>query len=81
MVPEARRPGRTGAGEEGPPEPGRPPPRILGREGDAALVAWLIDYGDGDAQPAAAVVSALRRTTSATGELTRDEILDNITLF
>ena len=30
---------------------------------------------------AAAVASALRRPTSATGELTRDEILDNITLF
>jgi pimeloyl-ACP methyl ester carboxylesterase len=28
-----------------------------------------------------AVASALRRPTSATGELTRDEILDNITLF
>src|SRR5205823_13677395 len=30
---------------------------------------------------AAAGASALTRTTSATGELTRDEILDNITLF
>jgi pimeloyl-ACP methyl ester carboxylesterase len=28
-----------------------------------------------------AVASALNRTTSATGELTRDEILDNITLY
>ena len=28
-----------------------------------------------------AVVSALDRTTSATGELTRNEILDNITLY
>ena len=34
-----------------------------------------------DGQPAAAVVSALDRTTSSTGELTRDEILDNITLY
>jgi hypothetical protein len=32
-------------------------------------------------QPAAAVASALGRTTSATGELTRDEIFDNITLY
>jgi pimeloyl-ACP methyl ester carboxylesterase len=45
------------------------------------LAAWLLDHGDGDGQPAAAVTAALRRTTSATGELTRDEILDNITLY
>jgi pimeloyl-ACP methyl ester carboxylesterase len=44
------------------------------------LAAWLLDHNDGDGQPAAAVASALRRTTSATGELTRDEVLDNITL-
>ena len=45
------------------------------------LAAWLLDHDDGGGQPAAAVVAALSRTTSATGELTRDEILDNITLF
>jgi pimeloyl-ACP methyl ester carboxylesterase len=45
------------------------------------LAAWLLDHNDGDGQPAAAVASALLRTTSATGELTRDEILDNTTLF
>jgi len=45
------------------------------------LAAYLLDHGDGDGQPAAAVVAALHRTTSATGELTRDEILDNITLY
>ena len=45
------------------------------------LAAWLLDHNDADGQPAAAVVSALDRTTSATGELTRDEILDNITLY
>jgi pimeloyl-ACP methyl ester carboxylesterase len=45
------------------------------------LAAWLLDHNDADAQPAAAVASALDRTTSATGELTRDEILDNITLY
>src|SRR5262249_32494177 len=45
------------------------------------LAAWLLDHGDGDGQPAAGVASALNRTTSATGELTRDEILDNITLY
>jgi len=45
------------------------------------LAAWLLDHNDADGQPAAAVVLALNRTTSATGELTRDEILDNITLY
>ncbi len=45
------------------------------------LAAWLLDHNDGDGQPAAAVVAALERTTSDTGELTRDEILDNITLY
>jgi pimeloyl-ACP methyl ester carboxylesterase len=45
------------------------------------LAAWLLDHNDADDQPAAAVVSALDRTASATGELTRDEILDNVTLY
>jgi pimeloyl-ACP methyl ester carboxylesterase len=45
------------------------------------LAAWLIDHNDADGQPAAAVVEALDRTTSDTGELTRDEVLDNITLY
>jgi pimeloyl-ACP methyl ester carboxylesterase len=45
------------------------------------LAAWLLDHNDADGQPAAAVMSALSRTTSASGELTRDEILDNITLY
>jgi pimeloyl-ACP methyl ester carboxylesterase len=45
------------------------------------LAAWLLDHNDADDQPAAAVVAALDRTTSATGELTRDEVLDNITLY
>jgi pimeloyl-ACP methyl ester carboxylesterase len=45
------------------------------------LAAWLLDHNDADGQPAAAVTSALNRTASPTGELTRDEILDNITLY
>jgi pimeloyl-ACP methyl ester carboxylesterase len=45
------------------------------------LAAWLLDHNDADGQPAAAVVAALDRTASDTGELTRDEILDNITLY
>ncbi len=45
------------------------------------LAAWLLDHNDAEGQPAAAVAAALNRTTSATGELTRDEILHNITLY
>src|SRR5215203_3970562 len=45
------------------------------------LAAWLLDHNDADGQPAAAVVAGLHRTSSAIGELTRDEILDNITLY
>ena len=45
------------------------------------LAAWLLDHGDGDGQPAAGLVSALDRTTSDVGELTRDEFLDNVTLY
>jgi pimeloyl-ACP methyl ester carboxylesterase len=45
------------------------------------LAAWLLDHNDGGGQPAAAVTSALNRTTSDAGELTREEILDNITLY
>jgi pimeloyl-ACP methyl ester carboxylesterase len=45
------------------------------------LAAWLLDHNDADGQPAAAVASALKRYSSATGELTRDEVLDNITLY
>jgi pimeloyl-ACP methyl ester carboxylesterase len=45
------------------------------------LAAWLLDHNDADGQPAAAVTAALERASSATGELTRDEVLDNITLY
>jgi pimeloyl-ACP methyl ester carboxylesterase len=44
------------------------------------LAAWLLDHNDGNGQPAATVAAALLRPTSTTGELTREEILDNITL-
>ena len=45
------------------------------------LAAWLLDHNDADGQPAATVYATLDRTTSSKGELTRDEILDNITLY
>jgi pimeloyl-ACP methyl ester carboxylesterase len=48
------------------------------------LAAWLLDHGDGYAQPAAAITSAvLGRTINGhpAGDLTRDDVLDNITLY
>src|SRR5262247_3631662 len=45
------------------------------------LAAWLLDHNDAGGQPAATVAAALERPASETGELTRDEILDNITLY
>jgi pimeloyl-ACP methyl ester carboxylesterase len=50
----------------------------------AGLAAWLLDHGDGYAQPAAAMTSAvLGRPVNAhsPGALTRDDVLDNITLY
>jgi pimeloyl-ACP methyl ester carboxylesterase len=47
------------------------------------LAAWLIDHGDGDDQPAATVLAAMR--TPTTGQpperLTQDDVLDNISLY
>jgi len=48
------------------------------------LAAWLLDHGDGYAQPGAAITSAvLGRTINghSAGDLTRDDVLDNITLY
>ena len=48
------------------------------------LAAWMLDHGDGYSQPAAAVTSAvLGRTVNgySAGDLTRDDVLDNITLY
>jgi pimeloyl-ACP methyl ester carboxylesterase len=50
----------------------------------AGLAAWLLDHGDGYAQPAAAITSAvLGRTINGhpAGDVTRDDVLDNITLY
>ena len=47
------------------------------------LAAWLIDLGDGDAKPAAQTVAALGTHTNGQpwDLLTRDDVLDNITLY
>jgi pimeloyl-ACP methyl ester carboxylesterase len=50
----------------------------------AGLAAWLLDHGDGYAQPAAAITSAVFGRTingHSAGDLTRDDVLDNITLY
>jgi pimeloyl-ACP methyl ester carboxylesterase len=48
------------------------------------LAAWLLDHGDGYGQPAAPVTSAVLGHTAnghPAGDLTRDDVLDNITLY
>jgi pimeloyl-ACP methyl ester carboxylesterase len=48
------------------------------------LAAWLIDHGDGYGQPAAAITSAIAGRTingHSAGDLTRDDVLDDITLY
>ncbi|MBV9456212.1 MAG: alpha/beta fold hydrolase, partial [Bradyrhizobium sp.] len=48
------------------------------------LAAWLLDHGDGYGQPAAAITSAvLGRTINGhpAGDVTRDDVLDNLTLY
>ena len=48
------------------------------------LAAWLLDHGDGWGQPAAPITSAVLGHTShghPAGDLTREDVLDNITLY
>jgi pimeloyl-ACP methyl ester carboxylesterase len=50
----------------------------------AGLAAWLLDHGDGFAQPASAMQSAVLGHAvngHTAGALTRDDVLDNITLY
>jgi pimeloyl-ACP methyl ester carboxylesterase len=60
---------------------GRPQTLYGFADSPVSLAAYMLDHGDGDGEPAAAVAAALQRTSSSVGELTRDEILDNITLY
>jgi pimeloyl-ACP methyl ester carboxylesterase len=48
------------------------------------LAGWLLDHGDGWSQPAAPVTAAVLGHAShgqSAGDLTRDDVLDNITLY
>jgi hypothetical protein len=58
-------------------------PQILYGISDSptGLAAWLLDHNHADAQPAATVTAGLLWTSSTTGELTRAEILESITLY
>jgi pimeloyl-ACP methyl ester carboxylesterase len=72
-------PGPTGPWAAG---PAARPQTLYGiADSPVGLAAWLLDHNDAGGQPAATVISAVDRTTSATGELTREEIFDNITLY
>jgi len=65
-------------------EMGTRPQTLYGiADSPVGLAAWLIDHGDGDAEPAAAITAALRRPRKGElqDELTRDDVLDNITLY
>ena len=64
---------------------GTRPPTLYGlADSPVGLAAWLLDHGDGWSQPAAPVTSAVLGYTSRghpAGDLTRDDVLDNITLY
>jgi pimeloyl-ACP methyl ester carboxylesterase len=65
-------------------EMGTRPQTLYGiADSPVGLAAWLIDHGDGDAQPAAAISAAARRPAKGQSqdELTRDDVLDNITFY
>ena len=65
-------------------EMGTRPQTLYGiADSPVGLAAWLIDHGDGDAQPAAAIASAARRPSKGqpADVLTRDDVLDNITFY
>jgi pimeloyl-ACP methyl ester carboxylesterase len=66
-------------------EMGTRPQTLYGlADSPVALASWLVDHGDGHAQPAAAITSAIfGRTINGhpAGDLTRDDVLDDITLY
>jgi pimeloyl-ACP methyl ester carboxylesterase len=66
-------------------EQGTRPQTLYGlSDSPTALASWLLDHPDGYGQPAAALTSAvLGRTINgySAGELTRDDVLDDITLY
>ena len=66
-------------------EMGTRPQTLYGlADSPVALASWLVDHGDGYAQPAASITSAVVGRTvdgHTAGDLTRDDVLDDITLY
>jgi pimeloyl-ACP methyl ester carboxylesterase len=66
-------------------EQGTRPQTLTGlADSPVALASWLLDHPDGYGQPAAALTSAVfGRTVNgySAGDVTRDDVLDNITLY
>ncbi len=63
-------------------EQGTRPQTLYGlADSPVALASWLMDHPDGNGQPAAAVTSAVTGQGSFAGDLTRDDVLDDITLY
>jgi hypothetical protein len=60
------------------------PQTLYGLTEPAGLAAWLLDHGDGYGQPAPVMLSAILGRTidgQPADGMTRDDILDNITLY
>ncbi len=66
-------------------EQGTRPQTLYGlADSPVALASWLLDHPDGYGQPAAALTSAVFGRTingHSAGDLTRDDVLDDITLY
>ncbi|ASW01704.1 epoxide hydrolase family protein [Paraburkholderia aromaticivorans] len=66
-------------------EMGTRPQTLYGlSDSPVALASWLLDHGDGYVQPAAALTAAVFARPvngESAGELTRDDVLDDITLY
>ena len=66
-------------------EQGTRPQTLYGlADSPIALASWLMDHPDGNGQPAAVMTSAVYGRTIngfSSGELTRDDVLDDITLY
>jgi pimeloyl-ACP methyl ester carboxylesterase len=66
-------------------EMGTRPQTLYGlADSPVALASWMVDHGDGYDQPAASITSAVFGHTvngHSAGDLTRDDVLDDITLY
>jgi pimeloyl-ACP methyl ester carboxylesterase len=59
-------------------------PQTIGyslQDSPVGLAAYMLDHGDAAGQPGSAITSVLLGQGNAAGELTRDDLLDNITLY